>query len=228
MRILSKWYMPRGDRYSWLRDQRQLKNAREDRRADFNEKRGKFNDCVKEVERKHLNALAQVARKAQKECLSQESDRLSWQIKSNEEEIAAFAKMQDDLSRWAFGKVAAELQNDFIDRAGIQRAPAPTGFQSMAGADYWTPVCVEVASSCSSDSGTTGASVFMADPSTNYDFLSAVVGMSHNESHKNAVRQMANASVKVSFDCMRVDITRPWLRRELFYDHDLRVPEGEW
>ncbi|KAF9646093.1 hypothetical protein BDM02DRAFT_317940 [Thelephora ganbajun] len=34
---------------------------------------------------------------------------------------------------------------------------------------------------------------------------------------------MANSSVKVSFECMRVDITRGWLRGELFYDDGLKV-----
>lgn len=36
---------------------------------------------------------------------------------------------------------------------------------------------------------------------------------------------MANSKVKVTFDCLRVDIDRPWLRPELFYDDGL-IPAG--
>ena len=56
---------------------------------------------------------------------------------------------------------------------------------------------------------------------------SAAASAFHSEAQSNVSRQMSDASVKVSFECMRVDISRPWLRGELFYDHDLRVAAGE-
>lgn len=40
--------------------------------------------------------------------------------------------------------------------------------------------------------------------------------------------QMAKSSVKATFECMRVDITRPWLRADLFFDDDLRVAPGNF
>ena len=50
--------------------------------------------------------------------------------------------------------------------------------------------------------------------------------MSHSDATADAAKQMANSSIKAAFDCMRVDITRSWLRGELFYDDDLRVAAG--
>jgi hypothetical protein len=43
----------------------------------------------------------------------------------------------------------------------------------------------------------------------------------------NVVSSMANAFVNICFVCMRVEITRPWLSKDVFYDHDLCVLEGE-
>jgi hypothetical protein len=160
----------------------------------------------------------------QKELFAQDCAQISAQIKRNEGEIADLEKMRSDLfgdSKTA--RAVTDFQEDCADKAGIPRAPAPVG----GGPDYWTSVCVSVASSYSSDSNTTDAMAFTVDASVNYGLLSAAVSVSHSESHANAVKQMANASVKISFDCMRVDITRPWLRGELFYDHDLRIPENE-
>lgn len=45
-------------------------------------------------------------------------------------------------------------------------------------------------------------------------------------SSANSMSQMLNSDVKVSFECMRVDIERPWMRPELFYDDDLRAAPG--
>jgi len=52
--------------------------------------------------------------------------------------------------------------------------------------------------------------------------------VSHSDATVDAAKQMADSSIKVSFDCMRVDITRSWLRGELFYDDDLRVAAGNY
>ena len=57
-------------------------------------------------------------------------------------------------------------------------------------------------------------------------FVEISAGGFHQEYHSAASREMANALVKISFECMRVDIIRPWLRGRLFQDHELRVPKG--
>ena len=49
----------------------------------------------------------------------------------------------------------------------------------------------------------------------------------HSKSSADAQSQMANCSCKISFDCMRVDIGRSWLRSELFFDDDLQVAPGQ-
>ncbi|GLB44716.1 hypothetical protein LshimejAT787_1800530 [Lyophyllum shimeji] len=58
--------------------------------------------------------------------------------------------------------------------------------------------------------------------------FSASVDATHSESSSNASAAMAKNSCKISFDCMRVDISRSWLRPELFYDADLTVGPNEF
>ena len=57
--------------------------------------------------------------------------------------------------------------------------------------------------------------------SGSYGFFTAGVDHESSEAHSQATQELAEAAVKISFECMRVDITRPWLRPELFYDDDL-------
>jgi len=52
--------------------------------------------------------------------------------------------------------------------------------------------------------------------------------VSHSDATSDVAKQMANSTIKASFECMRVDITRSWLRGELFYDDDLRVAAGNF
>ncbi|KAJ6590302.1 hypothetical protein B0H10DRAFT_1961122 [Mycena sp. CBHHK59/15] len=57
--------------------------------------------------------------------------------------------------------------------------------------------------------------------------VNASVNHSQSEAHAEAMSELPNAAVKISFECMRVDIGRAWLRPELFYDEDLVLgPSG--
>lgn len=88
---------------------------------------------------------------------------------------------------------------------------------------------MEVSASSDSKSSVSEASSFSAGASTSYGFFGLGIGLelsaegSHNEesAHSQAMSELVNSSVRISFQCMRVDITRPWLRPELFYDEDL-------
>ncbi|CAE6473609.1 unnamed protein product [Rhizoctonia solani] len=72
---------------------------------------------------------------------------------------------------------------------------------AKAGPDFFTPITVEVTSSSETKRTEESATSFSAGAS--------------------AMSELAESSVKISFECMRVDITRPWLRPELFYDEEL-------
>ena len=88
--------------------------------------------------------------------------------------------------------------------------------------DYFTPITVEVTSSSESKNSSSSASSMSFGASGSYGwFFTASVNHESSEAHSQATQELADAAVKISFECMRVDITRPWLRPELFYDDDL-------
>ena len=88
-------------------------------------------------------------------------------------------------------------------------------------ADYFTPITIEISSTSSIDTEKTSATSYSFGAQASYGFLQASVNASHSDAQKEAMKEMVNSNVKISFEVMRVDITRPWLRGELFYDEDL-------
>jgi len=59
--------------------------------------------------------------------------------------------------------------------------------------------------------------------------LLSIGGISpHYSGSTVTTRRMANSSVNVSFECMRVDISRPWLCGKLFCDDGLKVMKENW
>lgn len=222
--VFSKYHTTSVDEGLYLLDQRQLKEDRERRHAHLEEVQARLNDCLKKIERKNVDALTYAARRARKKLFTMDQREIRTKINMNELEIGRLHEMRHGLFEYDLGRVMAEVQDELVDKAGIPRVLTP---DSIAADDCWTSIRFEVASRYSCDPNTTGALGFTVDTSANHGLLCAAVNTSHNESYINAMRQMVNASVQISFDCMRVDIARPWLRKELFYDSDLRVPEGD-
>lgn len=109
---------------------------------------------------------------------------------------------------------------------GAEAADAPD-----AGTDdYFTQISLEI-SSDSGSSSTSDHSARMASQSQSshgwWFWRSTSSESSETEtSSADSMSKMATANVKVSFECMRVDIERPWMRPELFYDDDLRAAPG--
>jgi flagellar motor switch/type III secretory pathway protein FliN len=87
--------------------------------------------------------------------------------------------------------------------------------------DFFTPITVEVSASSEKKHSSTEASSLSFGASASYGLFSASVSHEQSESHTKATAELANAAVKISMEVMRVDITRPWFRPELFYDDDL-------
>ncbi|KAG5650242.1 hypothetical protein H0H81_000195 [Sphagnurus paluster] len=93
--------------------------------------------------------------------------------------------------------------------------------------DYWTTISLEISSASSSEKSSSKATKASLGASVRYGLFSADVSVDHSSSSADAEAEMANNSVKISFECMRVDIARNWLRGELFYDADLTVGPNE-
>jgi len=148
------------------------------------------------------------------------------QINTNLQKIAELTKgMQEEMvksGKSAEGGVIDQISAD----AGIPRAlPDPQQLQVDPNAgkltDPFTPISVEISASSDSKTTSTTASSFSFGVSASYGLLSVDASGEHSEAHSKATADLANSSVKVSFEVMRVDIQRNWLRPELFYDEDL-------
>ncbi|KAG6852864.1 hypothetical protein C0991_008499 [Blastosporella zonata] len=64
--------------------------------------------------------------------------------------------------------------------------------------------------------------------SGSWGFWSPNTNASHLNASSETAFHMAKNSCKISFECMRVDIQRNWLRSELFYDTDLTTVPNEF
>lgn len=116
--------------------------------------------------------------------------------------------------------------NDVLPPGAADTPAAPKSVEE----DYFTQISVEISSS-SATSSTSDHSAQMASQSMQshgwWFWRSTSKEESKSESSSSdAMSQMANSDVKISFECMRVDIERAWMRPELFYDDDLRAAPG--
>ena len=183
------------------------------------------------VDKDNVDKLSDAARDTQIQVFASKCKLLTDQQKANEAKITEYEaqrkKLQDGSGPGT--SVAADFQDKYADKAGIPRdvprPPTATGEKNEA--DYWTSISTKVSSSFSHEETEVQSTSWSTGGSVGWGWFSAGASASHSDSHSNVSKQMANSSVKISFDCMRVDITRPWLRGELFYDHDLSVAASE-
>lgn len=125
--------------------------------------------------------------------------------------------------------VGQVVQNDLACKAGIHadvEAPTPPPNRKVDEAS-WTSISVQVSSTSSKESEESSATSLQAEVSYSNWFVNASASVSHQSSQSAAMKELANATIRISFECMRVDINRPWLRAELFFDHDLRLAEND-
>lgn len=175
------------------------------------------------MDKRNVKELSIKARNAQSKVFGDEGKHLEDQIVENDKEIQRLDAQRKKLEiNESIGSETKIVQDEFADKAGIPRAPAMT---PTTAPNYWTSISVEVSSSYAHESNETSATSSTADVAVQVGWFTASASVSHQESQSAALKQMANASMSISFECMRVDITRSWLRGELFYDHDLRVPD---
>ena len=182
------------------------------------------------MDKENVGHLAEAAQNAQADLFKNECALLKRQIQVNEDQIKEYQTRLEGLQRGSGSQpltVAVNLQDTFADKAGIPRPPPIPVTDGKDDSDFWTSISLEVSSSYSHEATETQSTSWSAGGSASWGLLSVGASASHSDSHSDASKQMANSSVKISFECMRVDIGRSWLRGELFYDHDLRVTAGE-
>ncbi|KAG8690747.1 hypothetical protein FRC11_009364 [Ceratobasidium sp. 423] len=113
--------------------------------------------------------------------------------------------------------------DEVAESMGLPKAAAEPRASGAAktDSDFFTPITVEVTSSSETKRTESSATSYSVGASATWGLWSVSASVSHSEAHSKAMSELANSSVKISFECMRVDINRPWLRPELFYDEDL-------
>ncbi|KAF8600740.1 hypothetical protein BDV93DRAFT_425680, partial [Ceratobasidium sp. AG-I] len=101
-----------------------------------------------------------------------------------------------------------------------------TKSKSPPAADYFTSISVEISKSSDSHEGSNSAVSASLGLSAAGVLWKASVSAAHSQTHSKVINELSSCSVKISFDCMRVDITRSWLRPEIFVDDQLTTMEG--
>ncbi len=159
------------------------------------------------------------------------------QVEDNNDQIKTLETERDDLMKEKAGNVSdiVAQQMDLPpattgdDATAPTPNPPPTAGATAAAAeqDYFTSISVEVSSSYKHDESTQKSQSTSTSVSASVGAFSFSGAAAYSKSSADAQQQMANSNVKISFECMRVDIDRSWLRPELFYDEDLQVAPNE-
>ncbi|KAH7335678.1 hypothetical protein B0J17DRAFT_629921 [Rhizoctonia solani] len=184
----------------------------------------KLQECQAEYDKVNLKKLSYENKNAHNNLLAglQEDGFAENQQKTNQEQIDDYKEKRKALLKAEAPKEAAI--DEYAESMGIpKRAPEPAkpSASETPEPDYFTPISVEVTSSSEKTRTESSATSFSAGASASWGFWSVSASVSHSEAHSKAMSELSSSSVKISFECMRVDITRPWLRPELFYEHDL-------
>lgn len=125
--------------------------------------------------------------------------------------------------------LVSEVDKDAV-LTGVLPTPEVADAPDAGKDDYFTKISVEVSSTHSSSSTSEHSTRTASQSQSSHGWwlwrTTTLTESVTETSSADAMSQMADAEVKVSFECMRVDIERPWMRPELFYDDDLRAAPG--
>ncbi|KAK7936085.1 hypothetical protein PG985_001580 [Apiospora marii] len=94
-------------------------------------------------------------------------------------------------------------------------------------ASEWTRVSCKAARSSESKESFTHEQASSIAAKVGYGFVSAGGGVGHANSSAKAMSSMANLDVEITMDTMVVEIDRPWLHEDLFYDAELDSGKNE-
>ena len=192
----------------------------EDANTALNESRTALSRGFAEIQRSGVSILNKKAAKSQDGLFLNQAGAIQLQIDANNNKIVTYEAKLKTLSP---SDTASSFQDVLAQSVGIPPALIDPPSVPSDTLDFWTKICVEVSSSYTAEQTNTKSSSYSVGGSVGWGLLSIGGSFSNSSSSTDAARQMANSSVKVSFECMRVDINRPWLRGELFYDDGLKV-----
>lgn len=198
-------------------------------------KRESLRTALEDYDEKNNERLKAVGLAALDELFTRSANNLQSDIDANDEKIKQLEDERKEIMTKKLGSasdiVASEVGLPALpqDKAAPATAPAgnTTATTGQSEEEYFTPITVEIASSYEATQASQSTTSYSASVSASAGLFSVSASMSHSKSAADAAAQMAKSSVKISLECMRVDISRSWLRPELFYDDDLTAAPGQ-
>jgi hypothetical protein len=88
----------------------------------------------------------------------------------------------------------------------------PDGRPYINSDDFWTSISVSVAESYDAEQSSSSSNSYSVGGGASWGLWSVGGSVNHSDSTSQVAKQMAHSSVSVTFDCLRVDIARSWLR----------------
>ncbi|KIJ24132.1 hypothetical protein M422DRAFT_275151 [Sphaerobolus stellatus SS14] len=203
------------------------KKARQDLETRYSNAQTALQDAQRSYDKFNLARLTSENKNAENKLFSEivkDNGIIGREITNNEALIKQYEKERDALLNGG-QKPQDQALEGLAESMGIPKAlPDPTLAPPPAQKpleDFFTPITVELSSSSETTATQTSASTFSAGATASWGITSVSASVDHSEAHTSAMKELVSSNVKVSFECIRVDITRPWLRPELFYDEDL-------
>lgn len=173
------------------------------------------------------NALNKAAQDKMYEALSSNTGLAATIIEENNAKIANYTAARAALLGNSGSKDQGLVQ-EIADDAGIpKQLPDPAIAGKAKDVDYFTAITVEISDSISEDTSSTRATSASFGASVGWGLWNASSNTSYSSGSSDASSQMMKNACRISFECMRVDIARSWLRSELFYDADLTTGPNE-
>ncbi|KAG8688959.1 hypothetical protein FRC09_012650 [Ceratobasidium sp. 395] len=152
------------------------------------------------------------------------------QIAENQAKIDEHKRKRQDLMRAEQGieEILKGLETDLGISQDKSSTPsvAPVGSNAKSLDDFFTPITVEISASSSEEKVSSNATSAQASVTASGLLWHASASANLSKVQAAAQKELASADVKVSFECMRVDIHRSWMRPELFYDPDMAPGHG--
>lgn len=198
----------------------------------LNNARSEMGKAMSAQDQDNIGRLNAQGQQAQDELFEQLSNNTQAEIDANNAKIKEYDDARKDLLKARMDKPLDVVAKDVglpdaqPDPQAATAAPAAAAGSKPKAPDYWTSISVEVAASYEHSESTQKSQSTSAGASGGWGGFSAGGSMAYSKSSADAMSQMAKSSVKATFECMRVDIARPWLRADLFFDDDLQVSPG--
>lgn len=191
-----------------------------------------LDEAFKTYDKESLERVSAMSLEALKAMLTMPHTQLSEEIKENTKKIQELEKDRQRLLKENIGNPSDMFFGDVLPPGVLKakKGDTPAGSEGISAAskleDYFTAIVVQVSSTYESSSSSQHTVDTASKTSFRYGLFGAESSNSYHKSTFDAQKQMANSNVRVSFECMRVDIHRAWLRPELFFDDDLRAAPG--